>query len=194
MKSFQADVVKEFNMLLDYTRDIDRMISDDELYWLYSLSRHTFKELNVVELGTYTGVSAIFIAAGLKEAYKMTTVDICKYSKSNDTIEIIQKANADLGLKIEFIKSNDLAFVDSLPDYCIDRIFIDSDHNYEHINQIFEHVMRKMSAGGLMMFHDYTPAEAGEVRAITEFVEVYGDLFNGFGLNDTIWWGIIKGV
>ena len=51
-----------------------------------------------------------------------------------------------------------------------------------------------MSVDSLMMFHDYTPAEAGEVRAITEFVEVYGDLFNGFGLNDTIWWGIIKGV
>lgn len=78
----------------------------------------------VLELGTFTGYSALCIAEGLPEDGSLVTVEI------NDELEeIILEAFADssYGARIELVMGDAMEVCRSFPDGSFDMIFIDAD-------------------------------------------------------------------
>ncbi|RLD46776.1 MAG: methyltransferase, partial [Bacteroidetes bacterium] len=91
---------------------------------------------NVLEIGTYTGYSAISIAFGLNEKSKIVTIDI------NDEIENFTRKfinKSKLNNKIEFIIGDALKIIPSL-NKKFDMIFIDGekDEYVKYYDTVFD--------------------------------------------------------
>ena len=99
----------------------------------------------ILEIGTYTGYSAIAMAQGLKTGGKLTTIDV------NPELEkmishFIQKAG--LSDKIEQITGNALEIIPTLTD-TFDLVFIDADkRNY---TRYLDLIINKVRTGGYIL-------------------------------------------
>ena len=122
-----------------------RMLSghlQGRLLAMYSQMMHP---LRILEIGTYTGYSAICLAEGLQENGQLITID-----KNEELEEMMREAwqNAGLSDKIELRLGNALDIIPTL-DGPFDMVFIDADKknylNYYHL------VLPKMRLGGLIM-------------------------------------------
>jgi len=99
----------------------------------------------IVEIGTYTGYSAICLAEGLSEKGKLITMDI-----SDELEERIRRnlANSPHNKQIEFLVGNALKLIPEL-DSGMDLVFIDADK--ENYSNYFELVIDKLKPGGLII-------------------------------------------
>ncbi|MBN2662927.1 MAG: O-methyltransferase [Bacteroidales bacterium] len=99
----------------------------------------------VVELGTYTGYSAICLALGLSKNGKLITIE-----KNDELFFIAQKyfKKSELDKKIEQIFGDALKIIPSLPNF-IDLVFIDADKR-EYLNY-YETVLPKVRQGGYIL-------------------------------------------
>lgn len=100
---------------------------------------------NVLEIGTFTGYSALAMAEGLPADGHLTTLDI-----EDAHIEVARKyfAKSEYGKKIELIKGDALASIDKLSGP-FDLVFIDADKgNYKNY---YEAVLPKMPSGGVIL-------------------------------------------
>jgi len=103
------------------------------------------KPQNILELGTFTGYSAICMAQGLPETGLLVTIDsnpeveslACKYFKMSGLEE-----------KIRFINGDALQIVPAL-NMCFDMAFIDADK--ELLSDYYSLVMEKMNPGGVII-------------------------------------------
>ena len=101
-----------------------------------------------VEIGTYTGYSAICIARGLNDSAKLITMDI------NDELETMVRGffeESGLADKIDYRLGKAL---DILPDIegPIDLVFIDADKINN--SKYFDLIIDKMSTGGIILADD----------------------------------------
>lgn len=122
-----------------------RMLSGHYQGRLLSMLAHMIQPKRVLEIGTYTGYSALCFAEGLQEGGKVTTVDV------NEELEefvqsYIEKANcAD---KVEYIVGDAMEVVAKM-DEQFDLVFIDADKknycNYYHL------VFDKVKSGGYII-------------------------------------------
>ena len=112
---------------------------------LLSMLSHMIQPERILEIGTYTGYSAICLAEGLTENGKLTTIDINE-ELEDIAREFIQKANLDN--KIEYIIGDAMQIVPQL-DEQYDLVFIDADKknycNYYHL------VFDKVKPGGYIL-------------------------------------------
>lgn len=100
---------------------------------------------SILEIGTYTGYSAICLARGMKEDGKLITIDI-----KEELFQIAQKyfEKAGLNEKIEQHIANAVEFIPTL-DKTFDLVFIDADKaNYP---QYFDLIIDKLRSGGLLI-------------------------------------------
>ena len=106
---------------------------------------HMIKPKYILEIGTYTGYSAIAMAEGLKAGGKLVTIDI------NEEIEARTRKNIALSPVNELIDyklGNALAIIPSLP-YLFDLVFIDADKiNYSNY---FDMAIEKVPTGGYII-------------------------------------------
>ena len=101
---------------------------------------------NVLEIGTFTGLSALSIANALPDDGKLTTLD-----KDNETNKIalsfFKKANQDK--KIQTIVKHALDSLDELKNQKYDMVFIDADKlNYK---KYYEKSLKMINKGGLII-------------------------------------------
>jgi caffeoyl-CoA O-methyltransferase len=112
---------------------------------LLSLLSHMIKPLNILEIGTFTGYSAICLAEGLRENGKLYTIDI------NEELEERVRGyfkNAGLTEKIEYIIGNAITIIPELK-VNFDLVFIDADKgNYSNYLDI---VFPKVNKGGFIL-------------------------------------------
>lgn len=106
---------------------------------------HLLRPQHILEIGTYTGYSAICMAEGLQEGGKLYTIDV-----NEELEEIVRRylAEAQLEQKIEYLIGNAL---DILPRLQIefDLVFIDADKiNY---SKYFDLTIDKVRKGGLII-------------------------------------------
>lgn len=98
-----------------------------------------------LEVGTYTGYSAICIARGLSKSSKLITMDI------NDELETMVRGffeESDLADQIDYRLGNALDLLPNV-DGPIDMAFIDADKiNNE---KYYELILEKMNTGGIIM-------------------------------------------
>ena len=101
---------------------------------------------NVLEIGTFTGLSALSIALALPEDGKLISLDKDKESNMI-AVDFFKKANQDN--KIQTIVKPALDSLDELKNYKFDMVFIDADKlNYK---KYYEKSLKIIKKGGLII-------------------------------------------
>jgi predicted O-methyltransferase YrrM len=124
----------------------------------------------ILEIGTYTGYSALCFAEGLSENGKIITIDI------NEELERrVRKSfnESPFNSKIDYRIGNALEIIPTINEI-FDLIFIDADKiNY---SQYYELVFNKLKVGGFLMADNVlwsgkilSPSPDKDTRAILEF-------------------------
>ena len=116
------------------------MVSGKVQGWFLQMIVRMIKPENILEIGTFTGYSAIAMALAMPANCKLTTID------NNEEIEsmtrsFISKANLDD--KIDFIIGNALKIIPGL-DKTFDLVFIDADKEQyvDYYNTVFPFVKK----------------------------------------------------
>ena len=113
-------------------------------FWLTLLSKMLQPKL-IVEIGTYTGYSAICLAKGLQENGRLITIDV------NEETEAIAKKYFDksgLSTKIELITKDAKEVLPAITER-IDMVFIDA--NKRNYSLYYDLVIDKVKPGGLII-------------------------------------------
>lgn len=122
-----------------------RMLSGHLQGRLLSMLSHMIRPNAVLEIGTFTGYSAICLAEGLQDKGKLYTIDI------NEELEdIVRSYFAEAGVenKIEYIIGNALTVIPTI-EAKFDIVFIDADKiNYSNYYDI---VFDKVQQGGYII-------------------------------------------
>ncbi|MDG1331854.1 MAG: class I SAM-dependent methyltransferase [Crocinitomicaceae bacterium] len=122
-----------------------RMLSGQFQGRALSMFSHMIKPKNILEIGTYTGYSAVCMAEGLAEGGKIITID-----KNEELEDLVKEVfwNAGLSETIDFKIGNAMEIVPQL-DEEFDLVFIDADKgNY---GNYYDMVIDKMPSGGFIL-------------------------------------------
>jgi predicted O-methyltransferase YrrM len=122
-----------------------RMLSGHFQGRLLSMLSHMIKPKYVLEIGTYTGYSALCLAEGLQEGGRVITIDINPEQEEN-----IHRFIEEAGLKnkVQFIVGDAYNIIKTLP-MKFDLIFIDADKpNYL---KYYEQAMEVLNDGGYII-------------------------------------------
>lgn len=124
---------------------IPRMLSGHVQGRFLSMISHMLRPKYVLEIGTYTGYSALCFAEGLHPEGKIITID--NNAELDDILNKYLRSSAYAG-QIETKLGNALEIIPDLPDG-IDLVFIDADKvNYSNY---FDLVIDKMNTGGFIL-------------------------------------------
>jgi predicted O-methyltransferase YrrM len=122
-----------------------RMLSGHLQGRLLSMISHMIKPSGILEIGTYTGYSAICLCEGLRPGGKLVTLE------KNEELESILKAyfkEAGLANTIDLRIGNALKIIPTL-DQKFDLVFIDADK--ENYSNYYDLVIDKVPAGGFIL-------------------------------------------
>ena len=124
---------------------IPRMLSGHLQGRVLSMLSHMIKPKTILEIGTYTGYSAICLAEGLQTGGRLHTIDI------NEELEAMVNSyieNANLKNIIINHIGNAMEIIPTLPEI-FDLVFIDADKtNYSNY---FDLVFEKVNSGGYII-------------------------------------------
>jgi caffeoyl-CoA O-methyltransferase len=122
-----------------------RMLSGHFQGRLLSMISHMVKPKFILEIGTYTGYSALCLAEGLKKDGKLLTIDIDEELETRCR-QFFDKS--DYGSCIEMQIGNAQDIIPAIKDQ-IDLVFIDADKdNYQ---TYFDLCLPRLSPGGFML-------------------------------------------
>lgn len=141
----ESSVLNELNRTTHLSVLQPRMLSGHFQGRVLSMLSHMIQPENILEIGTYTGYSAICLAEGLKENGKLITIDI------NEELEDIAKEyieKAGFHDKIQTIIGDATQLIPAMKEE-FDIVFIDADKpnyiNYYHL------VFDKVKKGGYII-------------------------------------------
>ena len=135
--------------IIDYNNtlgDVKRMqVATSQCHFLHLIIK-TSNIKNVLEIGTFTGLSALSIALALPDDGKLTALD--KDEETNKiAVSFFKKANQDN--KIQTIVKPALDSLDELKNSKFDMVFIDADKmNYK---EYYERSLKLLDKGGLII-------------------------------------------
>ena len=124
---------------------IPRMLSGHLQGRVLSMLSHMIKPPTILEIGTYTGYSAICMAEGIKAGGKLITLDI---NAELETMVRMYIADAQLEDVVDFRIGNAIDIIPTIED-SFDMVFIDADKtNYSNY---FDLVIDQVSTGGFII-------------------------------------------
>ena len=135
--------------IIDYNNSLGNekrmQLATSQCHFLHLIIK-TSNIKNVLEIGTFTGLSALSIALALPDDGKLIALD--KNEETNKVaVSFFKKANQDK--KIETIVKPALDSLDELVNNKFDMIFIDADKmNYK---EYYERSLRLLDKGGLII-------------------------------------------
>lgn len=141
----ESDLLKTINRETHSQVLMPRMLSGHLQGRILSMVSHLVKPSCILEIGTYTGYSALCLAEGLKPGGKLITIDI------NEELEervhgYFKKAG--VSSQIDFRIGNALKIIPSLKEK-FDLVFIDADkENYPHY---FDLVINSVPLNGIIL-------------------------------------------
>jgi caffeoyl-CoA O-methyltransferase len=145
--SFKLNPIQE--EIIDYNNtlgDVKRMqVATSQCHFLHLIIKISNIK-NVLEIGTFTGLSALSIALALPEDGKLTALD--KNEKTNTVaVSFFKKANQNH--KIKTIIKPALESLEKLKNEKFDMVFIDADKmNYK---EYYEKSIKLINKGGLII-------------------------------------------
>lgn len=122
-----------------------RMLSGHLQGRALSMFTHMIKPKNVLEIGTYTGYSALCMAEGLADGGKIVTVEVDP-EIAEFAINFIEESS--FRSQIEVRVADAMVVIDELPD-SLDLVFIDADKS-NYVNYL-EKVYPKLAVGGYII-------------------------------------------
>lgn len=147
-----------------------RMLSGHVQGRFLSLISYFIKPQNILEVGTYTGYSAICLAEGLNLGGRLVTIDV------NEELESRVRGyfeEAGLTEKIDY-RIGDAANIIPTLDRVFDLVFIDADK--ENYSKYYDLVFDKVRAGGVILADNVLwsgkvtkPKPDKDTRALLEF-------------------------
>lgn len=141
----ESDLLKELNRETYAKIAIPRMLSGHIQGRVLSMISKMISPSIILEIGTYTGYSAVCMSEGLKPGGKLITIDINE-ELENFVRKFITKAN--LQEVIDYRIGNALQIIPTLTQQ-FDLVFIDADKiNYTNY---FDLVFEKLNPGGYIL-------------------------------------------
>ena len=144
-------------------RSIKTYTSNAELAALHSIAKGLAPGSSALEVGSYLGASANFIAAGLSDPGILYCVDTWQNQTMPegelDTFQAFKKNTANFTERIRTIRkrSDELNPGDITAKVAF--AFIDGDHSYEAAKADFKRVEPLVDEAGIIAFHDSTSYE-----------------------------------
>jgi caffeoyl-CoA O-methyltransferase len=141
----ESDLLKKINRETHAKILKPRMLSGQLQGRYLSMISHLLKPKNILEIGTYTGYSAICLAEGLAEDGKLITIDI------NEELETRVRdyfEQAGLSKKVEYRIGNALTIIPTLEQQ-FDLVFIDADK--ENYSRYYDLIFDKVKVGGIIL-------------------------------------------
>jgi caffeoyl-CoA O-methyltransferase len=141
----ESDLLKKINRETHAKVLKPRMLSGQLQGRYLSMISHLLKPKNILEIGTYTGYSAICLAEGLAEDGKLITIDI------NEELETRVRdyfEQAGLSKKVEYRIGNALTIIPTLEQQ-FDLVFIDADK--ENYSRYYDLIFDKVKVGGIIL-------------------------------------------
>lgn len=126
----------------------------------------------ILEIGTYTGYSAIALAQGLKTEGKLITIDVNVELEKMISNFILEAGLSD---KIEQITGNALEIIPTLTEN-FDLVFIDADK--QNYNNYLDLVLNKLNSGGYILTDNVL--WSGKVTMPKEQMDVDTRMINEF--------------
>ena len=142
LNPIQQEIIDHNNTLGDVKR---MQVATSQCHFLHLIIK-TSNIKNVLEIGTFTGLSALSIALALPDDGKLTTLD--KDEETNKiAVSFFKKAKQDN--KIQTIVKPALDSLEKLKNNKFDMVFIDADKmNYR---EYYERSLKLMNKGGLLI-------------------------------------------
>ena len=139
---------------------VPRMLSGHLQGRALSMFSKMIRPKYILEIGTYTGYSAICLSEGLQEGGKLHTIDINEELKSMSSNYFIK---AGISNNVVQYVGNALEIIPNIK-YEFDLIFIDADK--ENYSNYFEIVIEKMPIGGFIIADNvlWSGKVVGEVK------------------------------
>lgn len=143
--SEESDILKKINRETHAKVMQPRMLSGHMQGNFLSMLSHMIKPKQILEIGTYTGYSAVCLAQGLPEDGKLHTIDV------NEELEKTVKGyikDAKLESKINYYVGDAMKIIPSINEK-FDLVFIDADKK-NYINY-YDLIFDKVSSGGFII-------------------------------------------
>jgi caffeoyl-CoA O-methyltransferase len=143
--SSESEVLKKLDRDTQANVLQPRMLSGHFQGRLLSMLSKMIAPTSILEIGTYTGYSALCLAEGLQEGGKLITIDI-----NAEQEDRIRKYIAEAGMenKIQFIVGDAFNIIKTLP-YTYDLVFIDADKPNYH--KYYDQVIELLNPGGYII-------------------------------------------
>jgi caffeoyl-CoA O-methyltransferase len=141
----EPSLLKEINLATNREVLRPRMLSGHFQGRVLSLLSHMIKPKAILEIGTYTGYSAIALAEGMLNEGKITTID------KNDELESRVRGyfeEAGLTANIDYILGDALQVLPNLQGP-FDMVFIDADK--ENYKKYYDLIFEKLNTGGYIL-------------------------------------------
>lgn len=143
--SIENDVLAKLNKETWQKMLQPRMLSGHIQGRILSMISHMMSPQYILEIGTFTGYSAICLAEGLKKGGKVITIDINEEFE-NIIRQYIDKSNNNDRIDLKIGNANEV--VPSL-DMEFDLVFIDADK--ENYSNYYDLVIDKVRQGGIII-------------------------------------------
>ena len=141
----ESDLLRELNRQTHLKISQPRMLSGHLQGRFLSFISKLISPTYVLEIGTYTGYSALCLAEGLKDDGKLITIDL------NEETNLFAKNyfdKSEYNHKIELIAANAKTAIPTL-NYSWDLVFIDADK--KNYSQYYDLVIDKLKIGGVII-------------------------------------------
>lgn len=144
--SEETDVLYQLNRQTHLKILNPRMLSGHFQGRLLSMLSKMIRPQNVLELGTYTGYSALCFAEGLKPGGKVTTIDVNEELEEFVRSFLEKSGHED---KIEYLLGDAIDIIPTFENEKFDLVFIDADK--ENYLNYYDLVFDKVRSGGFIL-------------------------------------------
>ena len=143
--SSENDLLKRINRETHIKTLKPRMLSGHLQGRVLAMISHMIRPQRILEIGTFTGYSAVCLAEGLAPDGKLVTIDINEELESQ-----VRRYFDEAGLtnKIDYRIGNALTVIPTLTDI-FDLVFIDGDK--ENYGRYFDMIVDKVRLGGFIL-------------------------------------------
>lgn len=167
-----------------FDRDITTSVDPLEILTLCAVAKH-FNCKSILEIGTFNGNTTLNLAAATNENGKVTTIDLPEdwngkyeinvpgiYVNVTDrkTVGAHYKQYPAISAKITQVFGDSAGLDYSKLSTPFDFAFIDGNHHYDYVRIDTENVLKNLSLGGIIAWHDYGMIEDVS-RAVDEYAQ-----------------------
>jgi predicted O-methyltransferase YrrM len=130
---------------------------------------------HIVEVGSYAGQSAAFLAVELLNRDTKATLDLVDWFQQVPVATVCQNLAplAGRGIIGQLLQAYSWDGAKAYQDGILDAVFIDASHLYVDVAKDIDAWLPKVKPGGIIAGHDFTLEFPGVIQAVTERFERY---------------------